>query len=265
MQRKIHPTIINGTGFNRHWPKVLRYGNQNMESLRLKNLGTEKMIHKIDIIHKFITLSYYFSLVLGLIDNYHLAAGIKPPILENIHRDTLYITSIWLDNLIIDLQHHKIKLKIRDKFTLKQDRYNDTNVMQDVNKKYKSITTRKQYNASRMYLRITFLSEVYNPEDTSLNMSLIHHKANNRANSRFWWPNQTKAGTKYWSEWIFYLIQIYCVHNHIISRSNTNSSNGWLSTTTETVTTTLTFLLPSTKFRILTRSLSITANTMARE
>ena len=143
------------------------------------------MIRKEDIIHKFITLLDYAYLVLSLIDNYQLAAGITTPILENIQGNTSYVTNLWLDNLIKDLQHHRIKLKIRDKFTLKPDRYNDTNVIQDVNNKYTSILTRQKYNECRLYLRITFLSEVCNPEGTSLNMILLQNKTNHRVNSRF--------------------------------------------------------------------------------
>ena len=56
IQRQVHPTIITGTGFNKHWPKALRYGNHNIGSLRLKHLGTEQMIRNIDIIQKFATL-----------------------------------------------------------------------------------------------------------------------------------------------------------------------------------------------------------------
>ena len=104
------------------------------------------MTRKIDIIYKFITLLDYSNLVLSLNDNCQPAAGITTLILENIHGKTSYVTSLWLDNLIKDLQHHRIKLKIRDKFTLKPDRYNNTNVMQDVNNKYTSILTRKKYN-----------------------------------------------------------------------------------------------------------------------
>ena len=85
--------------------------------------------------------------------------------------------------------------------------------MQDVNNKYTSLTKRKKYNAYRMYLGITFLSELCNPEGTSLNTILIKNKSNNRVKSRFWWPNQTKPGAKYWNDWISYLRQIYCVPN----------------------------------------------------
>ena len=213
IQRQIHPTTITGTSFNKHWPKALRYRNHNIGSLRLKHLGTEQMIRKIDIIHKFATLPDYFNLVLSLIDNYQLAAGLTTPILENINRDTSYVTSLWLNNLTQDLQHHRIKLNIRDKFTLAPDRYNGTNIMQSVNNKYKSLTKRKQYNTCRMYLRIIFFSELCNPEGTSLNTILLNNKSNHRVNSRFWWPNQTKPDVKYWNDWISYLKQTYCVPN----------------------------------------------------
>ena len=64
-----------------------------------------------------------------------------------------------------------------------------------------------------MCLRITLLSEMCNPEGTSLNMTLLQNKATNRVNSRFWWPHQTKPGAKYWTDWISYLLKKYCVPN----------------------------------------------------
>ena len=113
IQRQIHPAILTGTRFNQSWPKDLRYGNKNIGTLRLKHMGTEQMTRKIDIIHRFFTLSDYPNLVISLIVNYQLAAGITTPMIEKINGDTSYITSIWLNNLIADLQHHKIKIKIK--------------------------------------------------------------------------------------------------------------------------------------------------------
>ena len=92
IQRQIHPSIITGTGFNKIWSKALRHDNHNIGSLSLKHLGTEKMIRKIDIMHKFITLIDYSNFILGLIDNYQLTVGIITPILENIHGKTFNAT-----------------------------------------------------------------------------------------------------------------------------------------------------------------------------
>ena len=120
IQRQLHPIIITCTEFNKHWLKALRYGKYNTGSLKLKkHLGTEQMIQKIDIIQKFITLLDYSNLVLILIDNYQLVAGLITPILENINGNTQYVTSLWINNSVTDLQHHRIELKIRNKFTLK--------------------------------------------------------------------------------------------------------------------------------------------------
>ena len=44
-------------------------------------------------------------------------------------------------------------------------------------------------------------------------MILLHSTTNLRVNSTFWWPNQHKPGTKYWNDWISYLLKIYCVPN----------------------------------------------------
>ena len=131
----------------------------------------------------------------------------------NIHGNTSYINSIWIDNLIKDLQHHTIKLKLRDTVTLIPDRYNDTNVMQDVNKQYTSIKTRTKFSAFQIYLRVICVSDICNFEGVSLNTTLLNNKENNRVNSRFWCLHQQKLGTKYWIDWFSYLLQVYCVPN----------------------------------------------------
>ena len=89
----IHPTIIVRTCFNQNWSIFLRYGNRNIRTLNWKHFRTEQLIWKIDIMHRFLILSNYSTLVLILIDNYQLVAGIAPPILENIHSNTSYVTS----------------------------------------------------------------------------------------------------------------------------------------------------------------------------
>ena len=94
-------------------------------------------------------------------------------------------------------------------------------------------------NSCRIYLRITFLSEVCNPEVASLNITLLQNKATNQVNSRFWWPNQTKPGAKYWTDWISYLLKHIVYRVHIIYNNNTNYANGWMYITTATVTPTL--------------------------
>ena len=64
------------------------------------------------------------------------------------------------------------------------DRYNDANVMQDVNNKYTSIKTKIRFNACRIYFRVTFLSKISNVEGSSLNMKWLNTKANSQVNSR---------------------------------------------------------------------------------
>ena len=76
IQKNVYPVIIAGSEFNQNWPKALIYGNHNIRTLKLKYLETEKMIRKIDIIHKFLTLSDYSNRSLSLIDNYQIVAGI---------------------------------------------------------------------------------------------------------------------------------------------------------------------------------------------
>ena len=163
------------------------------------------------------------------------------------------------------IQHHRIKLHIRDKFILAPDRYNDTTIIQDMNNKYTSSTKRKKYNACRMYLRITFLSELCNPEGTSLNIILLNNTSNNRVKSRFWWPNQTKPGTKYWNDWMSYLRQTYCVLNSHHLQHRYQLGKGWLHTITETAISTSISLHLFRRSTIPKNVMSNIANILAQE
>ena len=181
---------------------------------------------------------------------------------KHIWRHIICYTSIWIDNLI------KLKrpstpqnsTKKRDEFTLTPDRYNDTNVVQDVNNKYTSIRTKTRFKACRMYLRVTFLSEICNVEGASLNMILLNNKANNQEivdSGGLIKRNQVKnigqTGSFISCKHIAFPIQI-------TFSNNTTSTNGWLSTTFVTVIPTSISHLP-----MLTRPLSIIANILVRE
>ena len=126
--------------------------------------------------------------------------------------------------------------------------------MQDINKKYTSIKTKtKKINACRMYLRVTFISEICKVEGSSLNMTLLKNNNNNRVNSRSWWPHQQKMGESIGQTRSPISYKHILFSTRISSNNNIILVNGWLLTKSETVTPTSTSLHPYNRYIILTR------------
>ena len=80
----------------------------------------------------------------------------------------LYINSIWTNDFIPLLQKYNIKLKIKVTMRLYKQCYNDSCIMKDILDTTPSLTNIKRLNTCRLYLRITFFSEMCNIIGTAL-------------------------------------------------------------------------------------------------
>lgn len=126
--------------------------------------------------------------------------------------------------------------------------------MQDINKKYTSIKTKtKKINVCRIYLGVTFLSEISKVEGSSLNMTLLNNNTNNRVNSRSWWPRQQKRVKVLDKLGLLFPANIFC--SQLVSAPNNNIIlvNRWLLTKSETVTPTSTSIHSYNRYIMLTR------------
>ena len=89
----IYPIVIAGMGHSFKWPKVLRYGTHKYSSLKLQHFGLEKLIQKIDTIHRFTNNKDFKHLLTNMIDSFQLASGIRTPVLENKKWKINYVNS----------------------------------------------------------------------------------------------------------------------------------------------------------------------------
>ena len=134
IQSIIHPSVIASKGFNRNWPEGLRYGNHNYCGLDLIDLRVEQRLRKIQILHKVLFYQKYKVLMQGIIEWYHISAGLTRQILSNPSIKVNYINIIWFNDLIHFMAESHITIYTTYFFTVNLQRTNDRNIMLEINK-----------------------------------------------------------------------------------------------------------------------------------
>ena len=88
----------------------------------------------------------------------------KFPIFKSSPWSLYYVNSVWIKYFVSMLRKWKISFKLRDSFLPQPQRSNDWDIMNDINTYIKSTITLQQMNASRLYLNVTFISEIVNTQ-----------------------------------------------------------------------------------------------------
>ena len=102
------------------------------------------------------------KLILIMFSWYQHIAGTSFPILEQNNQPTQHLNSVWVTDFIRLLKKINVQLKLRNTNIRKHQIQNDRFIMDDIHKYTSSINTLKVLNACRIYLQITFLSEITN-------------------------------------------------------------------------------------------------------
>lgn len=69
--------------------------------MKVKYLGMEKMIRKLDILQKCLTVQDYKKLILSRIYNFQVTVGKFTPILGSNEYDISYVSSVWHNILLL--------------------------------------------------------------------------------------------------------------------------------------------------------------------
>ena len=83
--------------------------------------------------------------------------------------------------------------------TIKQQRFNDSYIMEDILNITISNIDIKILNACRIYLRVTFLSEISNIKGTAVIAESLTGDKSKITKINLDWPNQNKPNTSTWS------------------------------------------------------------------
>ena len=130
-----------------------------------------------------------------------MASGITTPALEYTKYSLSYINSIWTNNFIRLLQKHNIKIKMKENMLFHKQRYNDSCIMGYILYTTTSLTNITRLNACRLYLRISFLSEMSNIKGTAIITGSLSDEKIKIANSNFEWPNKSRPSKLTRSMW----------------------------------------------------------------
>ena len=98
---------------NMNFPISFWHGNHYYGSLNLLHIEIEKLAKKIKTMNLFLNDSIVKSLILFAVENYQLNSGLFKPILQYPNIDTKYINSVWISNLVHNMNKYKINLQVK--------------------------------------------------------------------------------------------------------------------------------------------------------
>ena len=105
-----HPKVIASKGYNRKWPRELRYGYHQYCGLGLQDYRVEQRLRKIQITHKLLNHPKHVILIQSIISYYHLSVGTTKQVLEYQTDWIYYISSIWFRDLLHFMYRKKKKI-----------------------------------------------------------------------------------------------------------------------------------------------------------
>lgn len=206
IQKQAINVFLPHMGYNRHFPRALTFLPRHFGGLNITDLYTlQGMRHIFMIIRHLRQNSDIGKKFMITLESYQLRSGLHQPVLTST-LSTSYTTNPWLSSTREFLQHINGQLHIHDVWTPQPLREHDINIMHEALHGKSTPKTLQMLNRCRMYLQVTFLSELSTPtgqyipgafcEATSTNPILHQHTT-----STFTWPHQPQPGLNSRKQW----------------------------------------------------------------
>jgi hypothetical protein len=212
MQRRIASTVLSRLGFNKHMPRQVVFSTKSKGGIGLLNLPSEQGSSQIQLIISHLrSKSYLYDTIKILLESYQLIAGCQESPLINTQPHH-HLHSPWVQSLREFLRSINGTIYVPDLAILHKHRVNDKPIMQ-----YTQHSLTKSdlecINACRLFLQVTYLSEISDDKGTSLLTAAIKgsvHKNGipvlwDTSNSKLQWPLQPRPPQKSWAKWKTYL------------------------------------------------------------
>ena len=146
------------------------------------------------------------------------ASGLTP-ILEPPHVVSKYVNSIQMSNFINLLSSHQVQIILQRKFIPTPQRYNDNALMDDITKIISSALTLKRLNACRIYLQVTWVSDISNMKGDKILESALKGERSINQTSNVQWSLQQRPNEQIWKIWRKTIRHIYyCSNNNLLHR-----------------------------------------------
>ena len=106
------PQALSSMGFNKTWPKALRFGCHPYGGIQLKHIEVEALIRRLRSIYDLLHKDDTSKAVKLLFHWYQYASGIFHLVLKNPSHSTDYVNSIWANDLIRILSKYQVQIKL---------------------------------------------------------------------------------------------------------------------------------------------------------
>lgn len=198
IQRPTTNAVLSRLGYNPHMPRAVVFAAKTKGGIGLLNLSTEQGVSQVQLLMSHVrSKSYLHNTILILLETYQLVAGIPTsPLLDTSPRH--YVDSKWLSSIRQFLHTTDATINIPNITNLIRNRTNDVPIMDNPTKNF-STSDLECINACRLFLQVTFLSEISNAEGTAILPEAIKGNTDNDAKPTLWqistsklqWPRQT--------------------------------------------------------------------------
>jgi hypothetical protein len=150
-----------------------------------------------------------------IFDHAQLLAGTQFPLLQYPNQKLPHIQEPFIVAIRQFLARCNANIIITDLYTPGPLRENDiilTNVVMEVENNNASII---RFNKVRLYLQVTWLSEICNVQGTKILPEFLDHtdRLDIPSQSMLWWPNQGLPPKKSWMQWKYLLRKRFITSN----------------------------------------------------
>ena len=123
------------------------------------------------MLHKLLFHPKHKVLMQGIVEWYHISAGLTEQIFTNPSINVNYINSIWFNDLLYFMAESHITIYTAEFLTVNFQRNNNRSIMSEISKLNLPKQQHIQLNACRLYLQVATLSDIVNPDGRTIN----HH------------------------------------------------------------------------------------------
>ena len=133
-----------------------------------------------------------------IIEWYHISAGLAGQILSNPTDQTSYVSCVWFQDIITFMFKNNIHVNTYQYFIMKAQRMNNRCIMYDLIQLTLTTTELIHLNACRMYLQVSFLSDITSPNGKIIMIQFLRETKPKYPRSTFYWSNQAFPSKSAW-------------------------------------------------------------------
>ena len=203
LQRVFKNAFLPRYGYNRHTPNAVVFGSSDFGGLGLRTLFIERGIAQIYGLLACLRSCGVASQLASIMLSWgQLLAGTGSPILQDTINDLPHLDPMcWLPTLRASLSCMNCTIELADTHVPPVQREHDLFVMD------KALTVTHKpidlqfINACRLYLGITFLSDMVTPAGTQICQFALQGYQSTQTQPKLLFPYQNRPGSKAWKVW----------------------------------------------------------------